>query len=160
MLHLKFSHPPTAELEYQWNCMNQSIISTANTQVSLLNSSTECLPLHHCNCVTFVFHNHTIMHSLHEVHERNTLQACHIRPSIHQSVCIFQLENSYTDKNEIWYGCCTNGDHLQIILLNILRLAVMKQRMRVVDVKPICGALWWPKLKPYLKLKKKKWLKV
>jgi hypothetical protein len=32
----------------------------------------------------------------------------------------------------------------------------MKQRMRVVDVKPICGALWWPKLKPYLKLKKKK----
>jgi hypothetical protein len=60
---------------------------------------------------------------------------------VYPSVQMFQLENYWMDKNEIWYAYCAKGDYLQIMLLNILRLLVTKQW-----VKKVAG--WDPQVVP------------
>lgn len=50
--------------------------------------------------------------------------------SVHPSVRMFKFENYWTDRNEVWYGCCINGHCLQIVLLDIVRSVLTKLRRR------------------------------
>jgi hypothetical protein len=54
------------------------------------------------------------MRSLHDVHEMNAHRSGHL------SVRMIQLENRWTDLDEIWYGRYATGDYLKIVLLNSL----------------------------------------
>jgi hypothetical protein len=44
------------------------------------------------------------MHSLHDAHEMNTYKAGHVCLSDHLQVHMIQLENRWTDLDQIWYG--------------------------------------------------------
>jgi hypothetical protein len=41
------------------------------------------------------------------------------------SVCMIQLENCWTDLDEIWYGCYTIGDYPKIVFYNFLQLVIL-----------------------------------
>jgi hypothetical protein len=52
------------------------------------------------------------MHSLHDVHEMNAYRAGHVCLSVR----MIQLENHWTDLDEIWYGRYAIGDTLKSYL--------------------------------------------
>lgn len=62
------------------------------------------------------------MHFLHDVHEMNACRsAMSVRPCIRISVLMIQLQNHWTDLDEIWYGLYIIGVYPKIVVLNFLQ---------------------------------------
>jgi hypothetical protein len=63
-----------------------------------------------------------IMHFLHDVHEMNACRsAMSVCPCIRMSVLMIQLQNHWTDLDEIWYGLYIIGVYPKIVVLNFLQ---------------------------------------
>jgi hypothetical protein len=58
------------------------------------------------------------MRSLQDVHEMNAYVAGHVCLSVRLSVSMVQLEKTWTDLDEIWYGRYAIGDYPKIVLYN------------------------------------------
>jgi hypothetical protein len=70
------------------------------------------------------------MRSLHDVHEMNAHRAGHVCLSFRLSARMIQLENSWTDLGEIWYGRYAIGNHPKIVLCNFLLLVIPEWRTK------------------------------
>jgi hypothetical protein len=57
------------------------------------------------------------MRSVRDVYEMNEYRAGHVCLSVR----MIQLENSWTDLDEIWYGRYAIGDYPKIILFNFIQ---------------------------------------
>jgi hypothetical protein len=66
---------------------------------------------------TVFFHPPVIMRSLHDAHEMNAYRAGHVCLSVR----MIQLDNRWTDVDEIWYGRYATGDYPKIVLFNFLQ---------------------------------------
>jgi hypothetical protein len=64
------------------------------------------------------------MRSLHDLHEMNTYRAGHVCLSVRLSVHIIQLENLWTDVDEICYGRYAIGVYPKIVLSNFLQSVI------------------------------------
>jgi hypothetical protein len=60
------------------------------------------------------------MRSLHDVHEMNA----GLVMSVCLSIRMIQLESSWTNLDEMWYGCYAIGDYPKIVLYNFLQLVI------------------------------------
>jgi hypothetical protein len=60
----------------------------------------------------------------HDVLEMNAYRAGHVCLSVCPSVRMIQLENRWTDLDEIWYGRYATEDYPKIILFNYLQLVI------------------------------------
>jgi hypothetical protein len=65
-----------------------------------------------------------IMRSSYGVHEVNAYRDAHVYLSVCLSVRMIQLENRWTDLDEILYGYYATGFHPKIILLNFLQSVI------------------------------------
>jgi hypothetical protein len=65
-----------------------------------------------------------MMRSLHDVHEMNAHRAGHVCLSVR----MIQLENRWTDLDEIWYGYYAIGDYPEIVLLSFLKSVIRTWR--------------------------------
>jgi hypothetical protein len=61
---------------------------------------------------------------LHDVHEMNAHKADHF----YLSVRIIQLDNRWTDLDEIWYGRFAIRDYPKIVLFNFLQSVIQTWR--------------------------------
>jgi hypothetical protein len=73
-------------------------------------------------------HFNDVMRSLHNVHGMNAYRAGHVCLFVRPSVRMVQLENSWTDLDEIWYGDYAIGDYPKIVLLNFLKSVISTWR--------------------------------
>jgi hypothetical protein len=62
--------------------------------------------------------------SLHYVHEIIAYRANHVCLSLRLSVRMIQLENRWTDLDDIWYGSYAIGIYPKIVLFNFLQSAI------------------------------------
>jgi hypothetical protein len=59
-----------------------------------------------------------IMRSLHGMHM-----------GLVMSVCMIQLENCWTDLDQIWYGCYAIGEYPETVLYNFFQLVIPTWQM-------------------------------
>jgi hypothetical protein len=64
------------------------------------------------------------MRSMHYVHKINLYMAGYICLSVH----MIQLDNRWTDLDEIWYGRYTIGIYPKIVLFNLLHSIILTWR--------------------------------
>jgi hypothetical protein len=61
---------------------------------------------------------------------------------------MFQRESYWTDKNEIWYGCCAKKNYLQIGTVQYPKTGNDKRAdEESCEVESTGGAFWWPNSK-------------